>query len=77
MQSPPSGPPEAWQRDGDPLPDLSAVDVGLLRTTTNHPVLLAVITDLLNHQQPGRDTVAYYDDTTDDATRATHTREPR
>ncbi|GAB1340014.1 hypothetical protein ACE1SV_66040 [Streptomyces sp. E-15] len=62
MQSPPPGPEPHPQ--GRPLPDLSSYDAGLLRTAVGHPVLRAVMDDLLGHWPAPGEAVAYFDDNT-------------
>jgi FXSXX-COOH protein len=62
VQSPPPG-PETRPQDR-PLPDLSAYDPGQLRTTAGHPVLRAVVADLLDHWPAPGEAAAHYDDTT-------------
>lgn len=70
MQSPPPG-PETRPQDR-PLPDLSAIDVELLRTGGAHPVLRAVLADLLAYWPAPEDAAAYHDD--DVSARRTHPR---
>ncbi|CAL9336405.1 hypothetical protein [Streptomyces sp. Tu 3180] len=60
MQSPPPG-PETRPQDR-PLPDLSGYDAGLLRTTAGHPVLRAVVAELLGHWPAPEEAAAYHDD---------------
>ncbi|MFD3451671.1 YxD-tail cyclophane-containing RiPP peptide [Streptomyces sp. NPDC058691] len=63
MHSPPtSGPPEERQERTEPLPDFSGVDVPSLRDAPGHPVLSAVVADLLDHWPAEGEAVAYYDD---------------